>query len=216
MAFPLASTLTIGIQSTWTVRTSLGPIAGKVVTARDNTTVTVYLGVPFAAPPLGTLRFAPPVPYPPWNATRQATSHGHCCVQSSGLGDEDCLFLDVYTPATPATVEGVETVAEVTEVEASSSSFSSSSSSLSSSSWSSSTSSLSSSSSSSSAAAARPVMVWFYGGGFVKGCASDFDATELAAAVGAVVVVVNYRLSALGFLALPEPPGGGEQVSLGG
>ena len=159
--------------------------------------------MPFAAPPLGALRFAPPVPHPPWNATRQATSHGHCCVQSSGLGDEDCLVLDVYTPATPATVEGVDAVAEVTEVEASSS-------------FSSSSPSSSSSSSLSSAASARPVMVWFHGGGFVKGCASDFDATELAAAVGAVVVVVNYRLSALGFLALPEPPGGGEQVSSGG
>ena len=199
MVFLLASTLTTGFQSAWTapiVRTSLGPIAGKVATARDNTAVALYFGVPFAAPPLGELRFAPPVAHPPWNATRQATSHGHCCVQSSGLGDEDCLVLDVYVPAAPATIEGIEAVAEVAEVEAATVT--------------------ASPAAAATAAAARPVMVWFYGGGFVKGCASDFDATELAAAVGAIVVVVNYRLSALGFLGLPEPLAGGEEISNAG
>jgi para-nitrobenzyl esterase len=56
----------------------------------------------------------------------------------------------------------------------------------------------------------RPVLVWFHGGGFVLGAARDYDPAQLAAA-GTVVVTVNYRLGALGFLAHPalaDRPGG--------
>ncbi|HEY6762288.1 MAG TPA: carboxylesterase family protein, partial [Baekduia sp.] len=56
----------------------------------------------------------------------------------------------------------------------------------------------------------RPVLVWFHGGGFVLGAARDYDPAKLAAA-GTVVVTVNYRLGALGFLAHPalaDRPGG--------
>ena len=47
-------------------------------------------------------------------------------------------------------------------------------------------------------------LVWFYGGSFLEGCAAWYDATNLAAITGAVVVAANYRLSALGYLGLPE------------
>jgi para-nitrobenzyl esterase len=56
----------------------------------------------------------------------------------------------------------------------------------------------------------RPVLVWFHGGGYVLGAGSDYDPARLAAA-GTVVVTVNYRLGALGFLAHPalaDHPGG--------
>lgn len=49
-----------------------------------------------------------------------------------------------------------------------------------------------------------PVMVWIPGGGFVQGAGSDYDATRLATQGHVVVVTVNYRLGALGFLALPQ------------
>src|ERR1700726_466830 len=53
------------------------------------------------------------------------------------------------------------------------------------------------------AAQARPVMVWIHGGGFVEGYsgAKQYDATRLAARANAVLVSVNYRVGALGFLA---------------
>nr|WP_232327841.1 carboxylesterase family protein [Kibdelosporangium sp. MJ126-NF4]CEL13971.1 carboxylesterase [Kibdelosporangium sp. MJ126-NF4]CTQ88340.1 carboxylesterase [Kibdelosporangium sp. MJ126-NF4] len=55
----------------------------------------------------------------------------------------------------------------------------------------------------------RPVMVWIHGGGFVGGAGADYPATQLAARGDVVVVTVNYRLGALGFLSLPGLPGGG-------
>ena len=49
-----------------------------------------------------------------------------------------------------------------------------------------------------------PVMVWFYGGAFEYGAASDYDATPIAVKGGVIVVTVNYRLGPFGFLALDE------------
>jgi len=62
------------------------------------------LGVPFAAPPTGALRFAAPAPVACWSDVRDATAHGPRCPQLDGedgpvVGDEDCLTLDVWTPA---------------------------------------------------------------------------------------------------------------------
>ena len=62
-----------------------------------------FLGVPYAAPPV---RFAPPQPARPWPGTRPATAHGPACIQFQPGGvlagtatSEDCLYLDIYTPA---------------------------------------------------------------------------------------------------------------------
>ena len=62
-----------------------------------------FLGVPYAAPPVGALRWAAPQPAPRWQGVRQATSYGGRCAQlASGNGprvdNEDCLYLNVYTP----------------------------------------------------------------------------------------------------------------------
>jgi para-nitrobenzyl esterase len=67
----------------------------------------VFLGVPFAAPPVGDLRWRPPQPAPAWNGVRQATSYGPACVQDradyGGIfatnQSEDCLTLNIWTPA---------------------------------------------------------------------------------------------------------------------
>jgi para-nitrobenzyl esterase len=68
--------------------------------------VEEFLGVPYAAPPVGDLRFAPPRPPRPWSGTRSATAHGPACVQFEPKGipagqatSEDCLYLDIYAPA---------------------------------------------------------------------------------------------------------------------
>jgi para-nitrobenzyl esterase len=64
--------------------------------------VNQYLGIPYAAPPLGTLRWTPPQSFGKWHGVFQATQFGSECPQTGFLGippfSENCLFLNVYTP----------------------------------------------------------------------------------------------------------------------
>jgi len=62
-----------------------------------------FLGIPFAAPPLGALRWRPPAPAIPWTGVLQATAFGPACaqlesVQGPASANEDCLYLNVWTP----------------------------------------------------------------------------------------------------------------------
>jgi para-nitrobenzyl esterase len=69
-----------------------------------------YKGIPFAAPPVGDLRWKPPQPVAPWQGVRKATEFGPRCTQGRVFGDmvfrdepsEDCLYLNVWTPAAPS------------------------------------------------------------------------------------------------------------------
>jgi para-nitrobenzyl esterase len=83
-----------------TVRTADGPVCGTV-----SHSVTEWLGIPYAAPPVGALRWRPPQPPAPWKSALPATSFGNQCVQYFPLpgspargGSEDCLFLNVSAP----------------------------------------------------------------------------------------------------------------------
>ena len=89
-------------ESTVEVQTSFGNLTGVT-----DGVVTQFLGVPFATPPLGNLRWSPPLPAKPWPRTRNATWWQKACPQNdlnfywgifSGMG-EDCLYLNVYYPA---------------------------------------------------------------------------------------------------------------------
>ena len=143
------------------VQTDAGAVRGVV--AADH---RLFAGIPYAAPPVGPLRWQPPAPAPAWPGVRDATRPGPRCVQDLGsdleIGrqtDEDCLTLNVWTP--PPSSEP------------------------------------------------RPVMVWIHGGAFVNGSGGIYDARWLATRGDIVVVTINYRLGALGFLAHPAlgPPG---------
>ncbi len=86
-----------------TAETTSGPVQGQVV----NDTA-VFRGVPFAAPPVGDRRWREPQPVQPWSAVRQAVSAAPSCPQKRGLSlegggdpgelDEDCLYLNIFTP----------------------------------------------------------------------------------------------------------------------
>ncbi len=153
--------------------------AGKVQGLEDDG-VDAYLGIRYASPPVGDLRFQPPIPADEWQGIADATGHGAPCMQlytPSGpntteltrqiqgifptgteekIDNEDCLFLNVWTP------------------DASSGS--------------------------------RPVMVWFHGGGYAYGSGSwpAYDGRNLAEKGDVVVVTVNHRLNAFGYLNLAE------------
>src|ERR1700734_3511194 len=87
------------------VKTDQGKVQGKMSAdgqARD------FLGIPYAAPPVGPLRWKPPQPAAKWQGVRQATSFGSRCYQQEIFDDmvfrdpgesEDCLTLNVWTPA---------------------------------------------------------------------------------------------------------------------
>jgi para-nitrobenzyl esterase len=61
-------------------------------------TVNEYLGIPYATPPVGALRWTPPQPFGKWTGVFAAIAPGHNCTQEGG-GQEDCLYLNVFTPA---------------------------------------------------------------------------------------------------------------------
>jgi para-nitrobenzyl esterase len=88
------------------VRTSAGLLEGQP--AQDG--VRAFLGIPYAAPPVGDLRWREPQPVPRWDGVRQATAFGARCLQGRIFDDmifrdaasEDCLYLNVWTPARQA------------------------------------------------------------------------------------------------------------------
>lgn len=88
-----------------TVMTASGPVAGEVVEHEDKE-VRIFRGVPYAAAPAGELRWKPPQPPEPWTEVRDATEWGDRCPQgestlsSPGEISEDCLNLNLLTPAT--------------------------------------------------------------------------------------------------------------------
>jgi para-nitrobenzyl esterase len=92
-----------------TVATSLGVVRGTAAAGVD-----AFLGIPFAAPPLGALRFEPPQPAARWHGVRECVAHGPAPLQlrdglSYELGllaehpqSEDCLTLNVWRPSAPS------------------------------------------------------------------------------------------------------------------
>jgi para-nitrobenzyl esterase len=87
------------------VRTDKGTVEGEATTDGK---VMAFKGIPYAAPPVGNLRWAPPAPAEPWSGVRSAHDFGYHCVQSTTYADmafhdpgpsEDCLTLNVWTPS---------------------------------------------------------------------------------------------------------------------
>uniref|UniRef100_A0A8C1WC11 Carboxylic ester hydrolase n=1 Tax=Cyprinus carpio TaxID=7962 RepID=A0A8C1WC11_CYPCA len=100
------------------VHTKLGSLRGAFMTAKGKETViSSYFGVPFAKPPVGPLRLAPPQPAEAWQGVRDATKQPPMCLQAREVllellanfsmsvevpeVSEDCLYLNIYTPSKP-------------------------------------------------------------------------------------------------------------------
>jgi para-nitrobenzyl esterase len=158
---------------------SSGPVAhlaSGTVQGRSQGDIAVFEGIPFAAPPVGPLRWREPQPVTNWSGIREATKPSHPCIQNvQGLNtflaplatayhaaytpetvdpSEDCLYLNVWTPEK---------------------------------------------------AVHLPVMVWVHGGSNRVGSGTEtgYDGAILAS-YGVIVVTVNYRLGVMGFFSHPE------------
>jgi para-nitrobenzyl esterase len=149
-----------------------GSVTGQVVHApagslegKSARGIAMFQGIPYARPPVGELRWKPPVALPPWEGVRKAQGFGPACIQPRGGAasiytnppakvSEDCLTLNIWTP------DKIKNA---------------------------------------------PVIVWIHGGALTTGYSHEpiYDGAKLAAR-GAVVVSINYRLGALGYLAHPE------------
>src|SRR5215470_6057220 len=76
--------------------------SGKIRGVIDNNNEAVFLGIPFAAPPTGELRWKEPQPVAAWTGTRDARAFGHPCMQPDAPNtSEDCLTLNVWAPEWP-------------------------------------------------------------------------------------------------------------------
>ena len=90
-----------------------GPLVG---TMQAEGRVEAFIGVPYAAPPLGKLRWAPPQPVEPWEEPRDVSAAAPACPQSLiyyppvGPKDENCLFLNVFTAAGALPSDGKATM----------------------------------------------------------------------------------------------------------
>src|SRR6476661_3040398 len=137
------------------VKTANGILEGT----HEKSGVYSFKGVPFAAPPIGNLRWKEPQPVANWEGVRQAKSFGMRPMQAPIFGDmmfrsegmsEDCLYLNVWSPNPKA-------------------------------------------------GAKLPVLVYFYGGGFVAGSGDEgrYDGDSMATK-GIVAITVNYRLGVFG------------------
>ncbi len=85
-------------------------VSGGQLAGRRRGSIHQWLGVPYAAPPVGDRRFRAPAPVVPWEGVRPTTRLGHAATQGGSLTaplkklggvSEDCLYLNVYAPATP-------------------------------------------------------------------------------------------------------------------
>ncbi|OGO00653.1 MAG: hypothetical protein A2Y90_02895 [Chloroflexi bacterium RBG_13_52_12] len=146
--------------------------AGKVEGYQEGG-LYVFKGIPYAAPPIGELRWMPPQSVKPWSGVRSAVKYGYISPQNPmpiaapGMAvfekesqNEDCLFLNIWTP-------GLDD-------------------------------------------ARRPVMLWIHGGAFIIGSGTEpfLEGGKLAKRGDIVLVSINYRMGAFGFMNLKEVTGG--------
>jgi para-nitrobenzyl esterase len=86
-------------------------VTGGIVSGVAENGITIFKGIPFAAPPVGELRWKAPAPVTPWSGVRKADAFAHACMQppnsqgNTAPVSEDCLYLNVWTPATSATAK---------------------------------------------------------------------------------------------------------------
>ncbi|XP_071439111.1 esterase E4-like [Hetaerina americana] len=143
-----------------TVNTDKGKIQGSFLFSAKGRKILAYRGIPYAKPPVDNLRFKAPEPMEAWTDVKNTTEEGNVCPQNDiftnqFIGNDDCLFLNVFTPKIPIGKDEND----------------------------------------------MPVMVWIHGGLFIQGSGgSELYGPDYFLDENIVLVTMNYRLGALGFL----------------
>ncbi len=96
--------ISVASGATWQVQPAVVTIADGQLQGVVSGAIERFLGIPYAAPPVGELRFAPPQDVAPWDGVLNATSLPNRCPVTAGLGaarseTEDCLYLNLVRPA---------------------------------------------------------------------------------------------------------------------
>lgn len=140
------------------VKIDSGTIQGSI---NEAGTVASFRGIPYASPPVGSLRFQKPTPPATWSGIKETIKDGAGCPQQCKLPkvacppvtDENCLYLNVFTPIKSSPNK-------------------------------------------------LPIMFWIHGGDFYQGYGGGilYDGTSIVENENVIVVAINYRLGALGFL----------------
>ena len=100
--FPAFAALTLlALVATAQVPPAVTVTGGKIQGSTLKDGGAVFKGIPFAAPPVGDLRWREPQPVKPWTGTREATNFGARCMQGGTDVSEDCLYINVWTPEWP-------------------------------------------------------------------------------------------------------------------
>ena len=146
---------------------------GDVVGYKEDNTTHAWLGVPFARPPVGELRWKAPMPPEAWEGAREALRVCSVCTQYGGplgsvekqhynqpVGSEDCLYLNIHAPYfKPEDIPKTDK--------------------------------------------RLPVMVWLHGGGNSIGHGGYYSGKNLAKKYNLIIVTINYRLGPLGWFSHP-------------
>jgi para-nitrobenzyl esterase len=159
------------------VVTQDGPVKGFECTSASvpgcsGSGVEEFLGIPYAAPPVGALRWTPPQPNSRWAGVFKATNFGSICTQPDPnrgtVGSEDCLSLNIFRPSRQNNENQGDNEKQGDNQNH---------------------------------RERLPVMVWIHGGAYITGGSRDYDPTPLVEKGGVIVVTINYRLGFLGFFA---------------
>ncbi|XP_029965176.1 acetylcholinesterase-like [Salarias fasciatus] len=166
--------LALATQDDLVISTQHGKVLGKLV----NGDVRTFLGVPYGKPPIGKLRFKAPQPVERWDGVKDCTKFSSSCYQLPDKKFPGFKGSEMWNPNTPLSEDCLYLNVWSPRVNKTQSQPS----------------------------PLAPVLVWIYGGGFFSGTASldIYDGHFLSKAEGVVVVSMNYRVGALGFLSLPD------------
>ncbi|XP_059188207.1 acetylcholinesterase-like [Centropristis striata] len=177
LLLPHFLTVSLATQDDLVIDTRHGKVQGKLLPVLGGD-VRAFLGIPYGKPPLGKLRFRAPEPVERWEGVKDATKFPNSCYQLRDTAFPGFEGAEMWNPNTPLSEDCLYLNI-----------------------W-----SPRANKTQPKPPPLAPVLVWIYGGGFIQGTSSldIYDGRFLTKSEGVVVVSMNYRLGAFGFLSLPD------------